>query len=154
MGLDFTLIAPLLLSHCGFSSVLGRWVSSLVKSRVFLSMIVQQPVVILVLSQEGVRARPSTLPSWLISLLTFCISVVMVVIPPLSFLIFFLFWYSLSFLVSLLMVYQFCLSFQKISSCVHLPFLLFFDLYFIYFLSVLYYFLPSAYYGLCLFFFS
>ena len=29
-------------------------------------MIVQQPVVILVLSQEGVRARPSTLPSWLI----------------------------------------------------------------------------------------
>ena len=29
-------------------------------------MIVQQPVVILVLSQEGVRARPSTPPSWLI----------------------------------------------------------------------------------------
>ena len=67
MGFDFTLIAPLLPSHCGFSSVLGREVSSLVKSSVFLSMIVQQPVVILVLSQEGVRARPSTPPSWLIS---------------------------------------------------------------------------------------
>ena len=66
MGLDFTLIAPLLPSHCGFSSVLGRGVSSLVKSRVFLSKTVQQPVVILVLSQEGVRARPSTPPSWLI----------------------------------------------------------------------------------------
>ena len=66
MGLDFTLIAPLLPSHCGFSSVLGRGVSSLVKSRVFVSMMVQHPVVILVLSQEGVRARPSTLPSWLI----------------------------------------------------------------------------------------
>ena len=66
MGFDFTLIAPLLPSHCGFSSVLRRGVSSLVKSRVFLSMIVQQPVVVLVLSQEGVRARPSTPPSWLI----------------------------------------------------------------------------------------
>ena len=61
-----TLIAPLLPSHCGFSSVLGHGVSSLVKSRVFLSMIVQQPVVILELSQEGVSARPSTPPSWLI----------------------------------------------------------------------------------------
>ena len=60
MGFDFTLIAPLLPSHCGFSSFLGRGVSSLVKSRVFLSMIVQQPVVILELSQEGVSARPST----------------------------------------------------------------------------------------------
>ena len=66
MGLDFTLIVPLLPSHCGFSSVLGCGVSSLVKSGVFLSMVVQQPVVILVLSQEGVRVRPSTLPSWLI----------------------------------------------------------------------------------------
>ena len=64
MGFDFTLIAPLLPSHCGFSSVLGHGVSSLVKSRVFLSMIVQQPVVILELSQEGVSARPSTPPSW------------------------------------------------------------------------------------------
>ena len=71
MGFDFTLIAPLLPSHCGFSAVLGHGVSSLVKSRVFLSMIVQQPVVILVLSQEGVSARPSTPPSWLISFLDF-----------------------------------------------------------------------------------
>ena len=36
MGFDFTLIAPRLPSHCGFSSVLGCGVSSLVKSRVFL----------------------------------------------------------------------------------------------------------------------
>ena len=64
MGFDFTLIAPLQPSHCGFSSVLGRGVSSLVKSRVFLSMIFQQPVVILVLSQEGVTSCPSILPSW------------------------------------------------------------------------------------------
>ena len=70
MGFDFTLIAPLLPSHCGFSSVLGHGVFSLVKSRVFLSMIVQQPVVILELSQEGVSARPSTPPSWLISIPT------------------------------------------------------------------------------------
>ena len=64
MGFDFTLIVPLLPSQCGFSSVLGRGVSSLLKSSVFLLMIVQQLVVILVFSQEGVRARPSTPPSW------------------------------------------------------------------------------------------
>ena len=64
MGFDFTVIAPLLLSHCGFSFVFGCDVSFLVSSRVFLSMIVQQLVVILVFSQEGVRARPSTPPSW------------------------------------------------------------------------------------------
>ena len=62
MGFDFTLIAPLLPSHCGFSSVFGCGVSFLVSSSVFLSMIVQQLVVILVFSQEGVRARLSTLP--------------------------------------------------------------------------------------------
>ena len=67
MGFDFTLIAPLLPSHCRFSSVLGRGVSSLVNSSVFLSMIVQQPVVILVFSEEGVGACPSTPPSWLMS---------------------------------------------------------------------------------------
>ena len=50
-------------------------VSSLVKFSVFLSMIVQQPVVILVLSQEGVRARPSTPPSWLIRLLNIFIGI-------------------------------------------------------------------------------
>ena len=36
----------------------------LVSSSVFLSMIVQKLVVILVFSQEGMRARPSTSPSW------------------------------------------------------------------------------------------
>ena len=36
----------------------------LVSSSVFLLMIVQQLVVVLVFSQEGVRARPSTPPSW------------------------------------------------------------------------------------------
>ena len=64
MGFDFTVIAPLLLSHCGFSFVFGCGVSFLVSSSVFLSMIVQQLVVILVFSQEGVTARPSTLPFW------------------------------------------------------------------------------------------
>ena len=64
MGFHFIVIAPLLLSHCGFSFVFGHAVSFLVSSSVFLSMIVQQLVVILVLSQEGVSAHPSTLPSW------------------------------------------------------------------------------------------
>ena len=64
MGFDFTVIAPLLPSHCGFSFVFGCGVSFLVSSSVFLSMIVQQLVVILVFSQEGVRACPSALPSW------------------------------------------------------------------------------------------
>ena len=64
MGFDFTVIVPLLPSHCGFSFVFGCGVSFLVSSSVFLSMIVQQLVVILVFSQEGVRARPSTPPSW------------------------------------------------------------------------------------------
>ena len=44
--------------------VFGCGVSFLVSPSVFLSMIVQQLVVILVLLQEGVRACPSTLPSW------------------------------------------------------------------------------------------
>ena len=64
MGFDFTVIAPLLQSHCGFSFVFGCGVSFLVSSSVFLSMIVQQLVVILVFLQEGVRSRPSTPPSW------------------------------------------------------------------------------------------
>ena len=62
MGFYFIVIASLLLSHCGFSFVFG--LSYLVSPSVFLSMIVQQLVVIPVLSQEGVRARPSTPPSW------------------------------------------------------------------------------------------
>ena len=64
MGFDFIVIAPLLPSHCGFSFVFGCGVSFLVSSSVFLSMIVQQLVVILVLLQEGVNARPSTPPSF------------------------------------------------------------------------------------------
>ena len=64
MGFDITVIVPLLPSHCSFSFVFGCGVSFLVSSSVLLSMIVQQPAVILVFSQEGVRARPSTPPSW------------------------------------------------------------------------------------------
>ena len=64
MGFDFIVIAPLLPSHCSFSFVFGCGVSFLVSSSVFLSMTVQQLVVILVLSQEVVSALPSTLPSW------------------------------------------------------------------------------------------
>ena len=43
---------------------LCMWVSFLVSSSVFLSITVQQLVVILVFSKEGVRACPSTPPSW------------------------------------------------------------------------------------------
>ena len=64
MGFDFIVIVLLLPSHCGFLFVFGCGVSFLVSSSVFLSIIVQQLVVILVFSQEGVRTRPSTLPSW------------------------------------------------------------------------------------------
>ena len=55
MGFDFIVIVPLLPSHCGFSFVFACGVSFLVSSSVFLSMIVQQLVVIPVLSQEGVH---------------------------------------------------------------------------------------------------
>ena len=61
MGFDIIVIAPLILFHCGFSFIFGCGVSFLVSSSVFLLMIVRQLVVILVLSQEGVSARPSTL---------------------------------------------------------------------------------------------
>ena len=63
MGFDFIVITPLLLSHCSFSFVFGCGVSLLVSSSVFLSMTVQQLVVILVLSQEGANAHTSTPPS-------------------------------------------------------------------------------------------
>ena len=63
MAFDFIVIVPLLPSHCGFSFVFGCGISFLVSSSVFLLMIVQQLFVILVLSQEGVSTRPSTLPS-------------------------------------------------------------------------------------------
>ena len=66
MGFDLTVIAPLLPSLCGFSFVFGCGVPFLVGSSVFLSMIVQQLAVTLAFSQEGVRACPSTLPSWFI----------------------------------------------------------------------------------------
>ena len=54
MGFDFIVIAPLLPSHCGFSFVFGCGVSFMVRSSVLLSSFLQQLVVILVLSQEGV----------------------------------------------------------------------------------------------------
>ena len=63
MGFDFIVLVPLLPSHCGFSFVFGCRVSILVSYSVFLLMIVQQLVVILVLSQEGVSTDPSTVPS-------------------------------------------------------------------------------------------
>ena len=55
MGFEFIVIAPLLPSHFGFPFVFECGVSLLVSSSVFLSMIVQQLVVIPVLSQEGVH---------------------------------------------------------------------------------------------------
>ena len=54
MGFDFIVIAPLLPSPCSFSFVFGCGVSFLLSSSVFLSLMVQQLVVIPVLSQEGV----------------------------------------------------------------------------------------------------
>ena len=51
MGFDFIGIAPLLPSHSDFSFVFGCGVSFLVSSNVFLSMIVQQLIVIPVLSR-------------------------------------------------------------------------------------------------------
>ena len=47
MGFDFIVIAPLLPSHCGFSFVFGCGVSFLLSSSVFLSMIIQQLVLLL-----------------------------------------------------------------------------------------------------------
>ena len=63
MVFDFIVIVPLLPSHCAFSPVLGCGASFLVSFSVLLSMIVQQLVVIPVLSQEGVSSCPPTLPS-------------------------------------------------------------------------------------------
>ena len=74
-GIWFYCDAPLLLSHCSFSFVFGCGVSCLVSSSVFLSMTVQQLVVILVFLQEGVSAHPSTPPSWtnLLCICYFCL---------------------------------------------------------------------------------
>ena len=63
MGFDFIMIELFLSSHCSFSFVFGCGVSFFVGS-IFLSMVVQPLVVILVLLQEEVSSRPSTLPSW------------------------------------------------------------------------------------------
>ena len=62
-GFDLIVIKPLLLSHCGFFLAFGRVVSFLVGSSVLLSVIVQQLVAVLVLSQEEMSTHPSTLPS-------------------------------------------------------------------------------------------
>ena len=83
MGFDFTVIAPLLPSHCGFSFVFGCGVSFLVSFSVFLSMTVQQLVVILVSSHEGVRARPSTPPSWFRAYFTLISIILVTLLPPL-----------------------------------------------------------------------
>ena len=61
IGFDFILIAPLLLPPC-FSFVLGVRYLFLVGSSILLSMVVQQLVVIVVLSQEKMSACPSTPP--------------------------------------------------------------------------------------------
>ena len=62
MGFDFIMIVPLLQSHCSFFFVFGCGVSFLVCSSVLLSMVVQQLVAVLVLSQE-MSALSSTPPS-------------------------------------------------------------------------------------------
>ena len=50
MGFDFIMIVSLLLSHCSFFFVFGCVVSFLVSSGILLLMVVQQLIVILVLS--------------------------------------------------------------------------------------------------------
>ena len=65
MGFDFIMIVPLLPPHHSFSFVFGYGVSFLVCSSVFLSMTVQQFVVIPMLLQEGMSTHPSTPPSWI-----------------------------------------------------------------------------------------
>ena len=60
---DFTVNAPLLPPHCGFYFVFGRGVSYSGVSSIRLLMAVQQLIAILVLLQEKMCTRPSTLPS-------------------------------------------------------------------------------------------
>ena len=62
MGFDFIVAVPLLPSCCGFFAF-GHGVSFLIGSSILLSMVVQQLVVILVLSQDEMSARSSTPPS-------------------------------------------------------------------------------------------
>ena len=47
MGFDFTVVAPLLPSHCGFSFVFGCGVSFLVSSSVFLGFLNLSTIIIL-----------------------------------------------------------------------------------------------------------
>ena len=131
MGFDFIVIARLLPSHCGFSFVFGCGVSFLVSSSVFLLMIVQQLVVILVLLQEGVSTRPSTLPSLtsLSGLICSCLSS-------------FLRWKLRCFLPSCAlaathkfwqMLFSFLLSSKHFLIFLLISFFFFFEFYFIYF---------------------
>ena len=108
MGFDFTLIVPLLASHCGFSYVFRCGVSFLVSSSVLLSIIVQQLVVILVFSQEGVRARPSIchLGSGLLFCFLFWVFFVVTFFFSFS-LVFWQFYLVLFYLVSFYLVVRF-----------------------------------------------
>ena len=64
VGSDFIVIAPLPVSHCSFFFVFGHGVSFyLMGSSVLLSMVIQQLVVILGLSQAEISAHISTLTS-------------------------------------------------------------------------------------------
>ena len=65
MGFDFIVVVPLLQSCCGFFFVFGHGVFFWggVGSSILLPMVVQQLVVTLVLSQDEMSARSSTLPS-------------------------------------------------------------------------------------------
>lgn len=85
-------------------------------------------------------------------LLRFSISVVLAFISPLIFVLFGYSHFFFFFFMSLAKVHQFCLSLRKTVLCFINPFW-FFCLYFIYVLSNHYYFLPSADFGICLFFF-
>ena len=67
MGFDFIVVVPLLQSCYGFFFVFGHEVLVffffLIGYSILLSMVVQQLVVTLVLSQDDMSARSSTLPS-------------------------------------------------------------------------------------------
>ena len=62
-GIDFIVFATLLPSCCGFFFVFGHNFFLLVGSNVLLSMVVQQLVFSLVLSQEEMSTHTSTPPA-------------------------------------------------------------------------------------------
>ena len=64
MGFDLITFVPLLLPHCSFFFVFGHGVCFSGGFQHLLSMVIQQLVVILVLSQEEMSTCPSTLLSW------------------------------------------------------------------------------------------